>query len=110
MSAEQSPSPQSGSPRRWNVVVRWGAIVAFGSATLALGANLKEVGEFFVPDRTQTAVEETRETLELTSAKVDEILRLARESAAMSGFELEADAERAIRAAIEAIRTSGDER
>ncbi len=91
-------------------VMRWGAVVGVAGAVLAVSANLKEITEFFLPDRTAQAVEETRAGVEVTQDKLDELLRLMREEAALAGAALNPAAETAIEDALRTILASGDAR
>lgn len=93
------------SPRR--NFIGWGSIAILG-AVLAVAANLSEILGWFAPDATREIVEETRDTMQHTDAKVSELILLLVNQAAASGLNLDIESEDAIRNAVEAIVASRD--
>jgi tetratricopeptide (TPR) repeat protein len=89
-------------------VIGWGAVAAVASALLALAANLSEIFGVLKPDDTRELVEQTRSRIEDTDQKVDELVTLLRNQAAVSGVNLDIESEAAIRNAVEAIVISGN--
>ncbi len=73
-------------------------------------ANLNEVLDIFSSDETTELVADTRSTVASTDAKIDELLKLMRIQSALAGAEFDPQSEELIRAAMEAILTSGDAR
>lgn len=89
-------------------VIGAGAIAAVASALLAVAANLSEVMGWFQPDDTRELVEQTRSTIADTDQKVDELVILLRNQAAIAGVSLDMASEVAIRNAVEAIVISSN--
>ena len=89
-------------------LIRFGALAAVLSAVLAVTANLSEIAGWFAPDETRELVEETRETIAGTDAKVEELLVLLRNQAMASGADLTLESEAAVRYAVQAIIDSGN--
>ncbi len=89
---------------------RTGAVVALLGGLLVTAANISDVLQWFVPDDSVEMLEQTQSTVESTDAKVDELVRLLRDQAAMSGTTLDPDSEDAIRAAVQSIVQSVDAR
>lgn len=90
--------------------VRIGAGVTLLGGAIGVIANLSEVLGIFSKDETTPLVAETRVAVASTDAKVDEILKLMRMNAALTGAEFNPQSEGMIAAALEAILTSGDTR
>lgn len=89
-------------------IIGLGAAAALASATLAVLANLSEIAGWFAPDETQELVKETRVAVEDTDAKVNELLNLLRNQAAVAGVDLNIESEVAIRNAIQTIIASAN--
>mgnify|MGYP003643114460 CR=1 FL=1 len=98
------------APAALNQKLRVGAIVALLGGVLVTAANISEIASWFVPSDTQDALEETQSTLESTNAKVDELVTLLRNSAAMSGLGFDPESERTITRALTTIIESGGRR
>lgn len=90
--------------------LRTGAIVALLGGILVTLANISDVLQWVVPDDSVEMLQETQTTIESTDAKVDEVVRLLRQQAALSGKGLDPDSENTIRAAVATIVNSVDAR
>ncbi|MEE2690161.1 MAG: tetratricopeptide repeat protein [Pseudomonadota bacterium] len=90
--------------------VRIGAGVTLLGGVIGTIANLNAVIDIFAPDQTSELVADTRTTVASADAKIDELLKLMRVQSALSGGALDPQSEEMIKAALEAILTSGDVR
>lgn len=90
--------------------VRFGALAAIAGGAISLVANLGAVIDLITPDDTRALVEDTAETVVDTGAKVNELLALMRNEAALQGAGLDPQSEETIRLALTAILSSGDAR
>jgi len=107
---DETDAPSSGRsllPWQRNAI-QLGAVAAVISAILAVTANLSEIMGWFAPDQTREIVVRTQSTVEDTDAKVNELLTLLRNQAAVNGVELDIESEVAMRNAINAIVLSGN--
>jgi len=94
---DETDAPSSGRsllPWQRNAI-QLGAVAAVISAILAVTANLSEIMGWFAPDQTREIVVRTQSTVEDTDAKVNELLTLLRNQAAVNGVELDIESERA---------------
>lgn len=98
------------APVSLNQKLRVGAIVALLGGVLVTTANISEIASWFVTSDAQDVLEETQSTLESTNAKVDELVALMRNSAAMSGLGFDPESERTIKRALTTIVESGNRR
>jgi DNA-binding winged helix-turn-helix (wHTH) protein/tetratricopeptide (TPR) repeat protein len=89
---------------------RTGAIAAVLGGILVTAANISEILSWLYPDESVELLEETQLTIESTDAKVDELVRLLRDQAALSGRGLDPASEDTIREAVTAIVSSVDTR
>ncbi|MEQ9563934.1 MAG: tetratricopeptide repeat protein [Woeseiaceae bacterium] len=111
---DKAPSGKPAKSRRrqrlgWQrMAIGLGATAALGSAVLAVLANLSEIAGWFAPDETRDLVEQTREAVVDTDAKVNELLNLLRNQAAAAGVDLNIESEVAIRNAIQTIIASAN--
>ncbi|MEQ8936395.1 MAG: tetratricopeptide repeat protein [Amphiplicatus sp.] len=87
----------------------WAGLTLLGGGIGTI-ANLNEVADIFSPDQTTEMVADARSAAVSADAKIDEILKLMRIQAALSGAEFDPQSERLITTAMEAILTSGDAR
>lgn len=89
---------------------RTGAVVAILGGILVTVANITEILSWVVPDDSAELLAETQLAIESTDAKVDELVQLLREQAAIAGNDLDPASESTIRDAITAIVSSADAR
>ncbi len=87
---------------------RWTAIAVALAVILTVAVVLGNIGSLLGPDESLDLLEETQSTLATTDAKVDEVVRLLRSQAALSGITLDVAAEDTIRNAVSTMVESGD--
>lgn len=90
--------------------VRIGAGVALAGGAIGAIANISAVIDLITPDETTTLVADARSAAVSADAKIDELLKLMRVQAALSGGDIDPQSEEMIKAAMQAILTSGDVR
>lgn len=90
--------------------VRVGAAIALLGGAIGAIANISAVIDLITPDETTTLVADARSAAVSADAKIDELLKLMRVQAALTGGDIDPQSEEMIRAAMQAILTSGDVR
>ncbi len=87
----------------------WAGLTLLGGI-IGTVANLNAVIDIFSPDQTTEMVADARSAAVSADAKIDELLKLMRIQAALTGADFDPQSEQLIKTAMEAILTSGDAR